>query len=375
MAMGIGGKEQTAILAKKILVVHPYLNDIGGAEEVLLKVLEALTEQKQEVYLLGELPKGSIFDNLAPNSVKQIQYDSEKFEPKRFRAFQKLLFHHSSLKGKLRKKVGPMDLEISTQDPIYFIGVGKKRVAYIHFPENLTRMQRPNLRRKWLWKLFYLPISLQLKRQVGKTSLLMCNSKYTQAAVMSYWGKTAEVVYPPIDVEDFHPGAKEDLVVSVGRFVPTKNYELIAEVAKRLPNVKFVIVGRKRPKDSYYDKIAALKPDNLTLVTDASRSEVAAYLGRAKIYLHGMVGEHFGISVVEAMAAGCIPVVHNSGGPREAIGDLGYVYNNADECVEAISKALQSKTLPAAIAERAKMFSSENFKHNFIETLQKHGLL
>ena len=374
--MGSAIHDSGQVAVKKILVVHPYLNDIGGAEEVLLKILEVLIERKQDCYLLGELPSGSIFDNLPLSSIKQIHYASEvDAKPKRFQAHHRLLFHHSKLKGKLRREVGKMDLEISTQDPMYFIGAGEKRVAYVHFPENLTRMQKPDLKRRWLWKLFYWPITFQLKRHVKKTGLLMCNSRYTQSAIMDYWGRDAEVVYPPVDIGDFKPVPKKSLVVSVGRFVPTKNYEMIAQVARQMPDVNFVIVGRKRSADPYYDKIVALKPDNMTLNADATRADISDLLGEAKIYLHGMVGEHFGISVVEAMAAGCIPIVHNSGGPKEAMGNYGFLYNNSEECVKVLREALQSKINPNDIVERAKMFSVDNFKKNFIETLEKNVFL
>ncbi|MCL1977374.1 MAG: glycosyltransferase [Candidatus Bathyarchaeota archaeon] len=363
--------------SKKILVVHPYLNDvIRGSEEVLLKILEVLIERKHNVTLLGELPSGSIFDNLPVSSIKQIQYDSEvDVKPKRFQAHRRLLFRHPRLKNKLCREVGEMDLEIISRDTMYLIGAGKKSVAYVHFPENLVRMHNPDVKHRWLWKLLYWPIIFQRERQVKKIDLLMCNSYYTQNAIMDRWGRKAEVVYPPVDIEDFKPAKKELFVVSVGCFVPNKNYELIVQVAKQMPNVKFVIVGRKCLNDPYYDKIAALKPDNVDLIANATHADLSVLLGKAKVYLHGMIGEHFGISVVEAMAAGCIPVVHNTGGPKEIVGSYGSLYNSVDECIKAIEEALQSEINPSDLVERAKMFCSDNFKKQFITTLEKYGLL
>jgi alpha-1,2-mannosyltransferase len=88
-----------------------------------------------------------------------------------------------------------------------------------------------------------------------------------------------------------------------------------------------------------------------------------------------MVGEHFGISVGEAMAAGCVPVVHDSGGPREIVGGYGFLYDDVEDCVKAVEEALQSSVEPSVIVERAKLFSSDNFKKNFITVLENNGFL
>ena len=372
--------ENELTVAKKILVVHPRLDVIGGAEVVLLKVLEVLIERKQDVFLLGELPMGSIFDSLPLSCIKQIPCDSEiasemAFKPKRLQAYR-TMFNRSKLKGRMCRKVAiKFDLEINTQDLKYFVEIGKKRVVYVHFPEIFARLQKPDLKHRWFWRLYYWPIAFQFKRSVKKNDLLMCNSLYTQRAITDYWGREAEVVYPPVDVKDFTSVEKETLVVSVGRFTPEKNFELVAEVARQLPDVKFVIAGRKGLVDSYFDKIVALKPANLDLLVDVTRKDLSVLLGRAKVYLHGMVGEHFGISVAEAMAAGCVPVVHSNGGPKEIVGGYGFLYNNVEECIRAIEAALQSEICPNDIVERAKMFNSDIFKRNFIEVLEKNGFL
>ena len=55
---------------------------------------------------------------------------------------------------------------------------------------------------------------------------------------------------------------------------------------------------------------------NVTFRPNASYSEVREVLGRSMAGLHSMRDEHFGISVVEYMAAGCIPIAHDSGALR-----------------------------------------------------------
>lgn len=359
----------------RILVVHPHLSVIGGAEQVLVNVLEALAERKHKIFVIGKLPKADGFEKIARADITQIPYGPFWFEFKRFQAHQKLLLQPLFLMDKLRRKIRYADLEIMTQDPIFSLGVGKWKVAYVHFPENLQRLEGANPRLKKFWKVFYLPIMLRLRQQVNKIDLLLCNSEYTRKAILTRWGRTAEVVYPPADVEDFHLAPKENFVVSVGRFVPTKNYETIIHVAKLMPDLQFLIIGRKHTQDAYYEKIKKLKPANVELLTDVRRLEMVSILSKAKIYLHAMIGEHFGISVVEAMAAGCIPIIHNSGGTKEAIGNLGYVYNTLPECVDCIYRALDSKTEPEKIAEHARMFSSENFKKSLINALKIKSFL
>ena len=357
-----------------MLVVHPYLTELGGAEKVFLHIVEALQEQVEDVVVLGSFPKQSEFQKVRSAPIVQTHYPYFDIGLNRFQVYQRFLWHEL-LRNGLRRKIGKVDLEILSQDPMFLVGAGKRRVAYVHYPENLWRLEGGSAGRKRFWKLFYLPVTLSLRRQVSRTDLLFCNSEYTRKAIMAKWGRTAQVIYPPVDVEGFTPAPKEKFVVTVGRFVSTKNYELILEVARIMPQIKFIIVGRKPKNDEYYEKIKESKPSNLLLLANLPYAEMISLLGRAKVYLHTMVGEHFGISVVEAMAAGCIPIVHDSGGTKEAIGNFGYIYNDTNECVKCINTALNSKVEPAIFADRASNFSVENFKKNLIDNLKGKGFL
>ena len=69
------------------------------------------------------------------------------------------------------------------------------------------------------------------------------------------------------------------------------------------------------------------------------REKKIELLKKAKIYLHTMVGEHFGISIVEAMALGCLPIVHNSGGVKEFVPEQ-YRYMNLQEAADKINKEI-----------------------------------
>jgi alpha-1,2-mannosyltransferase len=365
----------TNLIVMKILVVHPYFREVGGAEQVFLHTVDALTEKKKEVTILSELPKhDGEFKEISKENVLNIPYDAPNFKLKKVQAYQKLLWQVFA-KNRLRKRIGTAELEILTQDVMFLLNVGKRKVAYVHYPENIWHLENANKRFLNIWKIFYMPLLLYMRQQVKKIDVIFCNSEFTKKAIMRKWGREAKVIYPPVDVENFSPAKKEDFIVTVGRFVRTKNYELIVEVAKRIPQLKFIIIGRKQEHDTYYQKIKKSKPSNLILATDLSTAEMSSLLSKARLYLHTMIGEHFGISVVEAMASGCIPIVHNSGGTREVIGNFGYIYNDLDECIDCIFQALKSTAKPEKIAEHSTRFSSVTFKNALIENLEKNGFL
>ena len=94
----------------------------------------------------------------------------------------------------------------------------------------------------------------------------------------------------------------------------------------------------------------------------------------AKAFLHTMIGEHFGISVVEGMAAGLVPVVHKSGGPWNDIvlrGKYGFGYTSSEEAVKMLSEAISNYwSLREISLRRAKVFSKDKFKQEFKEIIK-----
>jgi glycosyltransferase involved in cell wall biosynthesis len=106
-------------------------------------------------------------------------------------------------------------------------------------------------------------------------------------------------------------------------------------------DVELVIMGSTRHDedirllDSLRDEVTTLGlQDHVRFVANAPYSELQRYMQQALIGLHTMWNEHFGISIVEMMAAGLIVVAHNSGGPR-----LDIVPNSAGNADLANGKA------------------------------------
>ncbi|KAI0345566.1 mannosyltransferase [Trametopsis cervina] len=151
--------------------------------------------------------------------------------------------------------------------------------------------------------------------------------------------KSARIVYPPCDTREmttFPLEQRENIILSIAQFRPEKNHkaqvEAFAKLVKVSPqyrddkSVKLVLLGGSRNAEdaSRVEELRNLsKKLNVEalvqFVVNAEYSEMLDWLSRSSIGLSTMIDEHFGINVVEYMAAGLIPVTHASGGPLNDI--------------------------------------------------------
>ncbi|KAF8817058.1 mannosyltransferase [Phlegmacium glaucopus] len=152
--------------------------------------------------------------------------------------------------------------------------------------------------------------------------------------------QTAKLVYPPCDTREmakFSLTNRERIILSVAQFRPEKDHAMQLRVFHRLleehpeytdgdQRIKLVLVGGTRnPGDarrvSDLHKLAKELgiESQVQFVVNAFHPMILTWLSKASIGLSTMVDEHFGINIVELMAAGVIPVAHASGGPLKDI--------------------------------------------------------
>src|SRR5467141_817202 len=139
---------------------------------------------------------------------------------------------------------------------------------------------------------------------------------------------------------------RENLVVTIGRIVPEKRFHLFVELARLVPETRFVAIGSLSDETSaYYERLKRTAPENASFVLSPLR-KVKNILGRAMAYVHCAENEHFGITIVEAMAAGCVPIVHDSGGPREIVtSDVGFRWSHLLAAVRQITTLAEDDRL------------------------------
>lgn len=210
------------------------------------------------------------------------------------------------------------------------------------------------------WDVFYLPEidygAMKSKKRRRRTAYalkhanrVLAVSESTKKEVLQWVKRDVDVVYNAIDTNRFIPGGeKTNLVITVAGVsnltrLKKKGLETLLEVAARMPDTQFAIIGGNSPE---WDKrLREMAPSNVKIAGRISDDELLSYFQAAKVYAQISYHESFGVSLAEGMACGCIPVVTNRSALPEVVGDTGFYvdYGDVEGIVEATSKALESE--------------------------------
>jgi alpha-1,2-mannosyltransferase len=287
-------------------------------------------------------------------------------------AYQRMVYTYSFFKKLIKEH--KLDFVLVTGGSTLIPkSMADKTIVYVHYPVDLEVMHQRYLNNKM--KKIYIKPWLFISNNLDyiKRSTIITNSNYTRDAIKTAWGIDATVIFPPCPQYYFplEDQVKKNVVCSLGRFTPEKNYEMIlqiAQIAQRQSNTQFELIGSITPdKLSYLEKLRNNAPRNVIFHVNASIEEKIEVLKRSKVMLHSFIGEHFGIALIEAMSAGLIPVTHDSGAAKaDGLVPRKFRYNDIDEAVASITDAFSSWNIDEAqrLREYATRFSAESFRAN-----------
>jgi len=379
-----------------IAIVHFTLNALGGAEKLCLTTVEALKSASHRVTLVtvektdwklversfGKIvkPDHEVYFGLNALS-RELTHDAIAF----------LLFVTYLFELLFVRLRGKYDLVINTYGDLIN---SMADITYVHFPIKATvkYSQFPPISsaRKWsIYNKIY-TLSSSLIDKVGSSGIVLTNSSFVKHIVKEFLNREAVVIFPPVDVETFSPLARnrkrENIAITVSGYSPKRHLEQIPHIAKHTKSAKFIIAGKA---DEY--SISTLKllkrtikaldvEDHVKLMINVPRPTLQYLLSRAKVYLHVMPNEHFGTAIVEAMASGCVPIVHQSGGPWLDIldqeqGKYGYAFRSPREAAEYIETITEDeekrKRMASAAFERSMLFDRSVFERRIAEIAEK----
>ncbi len=354
---------------RSVAIVHPLMYQLGGGEYMALVTARILKDRGFDVKLytltLPDRERVKSFTGFELDDVPMEELEAElpasipEIMHGRNSRYLKLLLS-LDLEDSVEPLIEQHDVVFDTQGELLV----PSDITYIHYP-----WLAPDGDSKYA-KLFRDVVEKRLARL--RRSKVLTNSSWTAAFVRKKYNLLPDVVYPPVDVESVaeccRDVEKDKFVLTISRFSPEKNLSSILEVAKLLRSVRFVIVGNagteqaKAVLSELAERIERYELDNVEIRTNVPRDELLKLQCRAYAYLHPVYPEHFGISIVESMAAGAIPVVYRDGGAwydivsRVSL-DLGY--STPIEAATILKRIMNEEKLAAKLRRRAKGIAME----------------
>lgn len=196
-------------------------------------------------------------------------------------------------------------------------------------------------------------------------------SELSRERIARYLGRDAEVVHPPVEVDRFTPGEPEDFFLVVCELVRHKQVDVALEAARRA-GVRVVVVGAGPERE----RLGALYGDVAHFEGRLGDDELAALYPRALALLIPNV-EEFGITAVEAQAAGRPVLAAGAGGARETVVSGVTGAHFAPGVVDEIAQAMRDVDWTRFDAQRcraqAERFSVGAFQDAIVEQLRRAG--
>lgn len=340
----------------KAALYTPYLDTLGGGERYMLSIARALLEENWKV------------------DIETTQPDLIEKASKRF---------GFSLK---RLQTVPSINRGEGYDACIWLSDGS--VPTLRSRKNILHFQRP-----------FQDVdgrSLVSRMKFFRISSVIVNSEFTKKFIDLEFPKQSIVLYPPVDVQQFKPKQKENLILYVGRFSQleqSKRQDVVLTAFLKfykyhLGNWRLVLagssdVGRTEAVDVLREHA---KKDSVEIFENPTFTKIQNLYSKATFFwsaagygtdeLHEPQKlEHFGMTVVEAMAAGCVPIIYNGGGHKETVknGVDGFLWDSPTEMISYTKKLLQDKKMVHQLSlnatKSAQKYSYESFKKNLLSIL------
>jgi glycosyltransferase involved in cell wall biosynthesis len=387
------------------------LNPCGGGERLTLVTMQAILEMGIDIELTTlEKPNITKLENAYGKVISSIVKNIKKIN-----ILQSL--DEQNINNVMKEDY---DIIINTHGdivPYYHKSLSKKNaITYCHFPSakffiqseekaylekhlkiarmlssqsfTISKTHRNNRNNVDFNKKEYLVWLNYAYDKLMKNSTLLVNSEYTRNTIFNTYGiDNAIILYPPVDVDTIRNltlsanDEREDTVLVVSRIDPLKKIENAINLAKLLKENKIgkgmKIVGNLDLYHyNYYCHIKkTIKDFNLidfvTLEINTSFDKLLSFMKKSKVYFHPSPGEHFGISIVESMSAGLIPIVPDIGGPTEFVAPK-YHYNTIKQAAQIISSVFDIPNSERNwISNSTNRFSTSNYIKGFQHIVNK----
>ncbi|HEY9881841.1 MAG TPA: glycosyltransferase family 4 protein [Leptolyngbyaceae cyanobacterium] len=356
---------------KRVAIAHEWLTTYAGSEKVVEQVLAIFPEA--DLFSLVEfLPPDSRFF-IRHKQVTTSFIQKLPFARKHFRQYLPLMplaveqFDLSSY-----------DLVISSNHAVakgVLTGPEQLHISYVHTPIRYAwELQHQYLQQAGLVRgvksVFTRAILHYLRlwdmAAANRVDCFVANSHFVARRVWKTYRRKARVIYPPVKVQRFRADqARDDFYLAVSRFVPYKRVDLIISAFNQL-GLPLVVVG----DGPGWEQIKQSAKPHIQLLRSQPDAVVEDLMSRCKAFVFP-AEEDFGITVVEAQAAGAPVIAYGRGGATETVihGKTGILFpeQTVESLIDAIRafEAGQYSFHAEQIRQNAEHFSEEHFRNQF----------
>lgn len=367
----------------KIALVHDYIKEFGGAERVLKELSD----------MFPDAPIYTAF--CVKNSTAEKEFKGRKIIESKFAPILKVWKMYSPLRFLAPKIWGSFDLsqyDVVIASSSWYItrgfktGPQTKIICYCHTPPRWLYGYETSVgfNKYWPVKVYSLIVGHFMRifdfESAQKVDHWIANSENVKERVWKFYRKKAVVIYPPVSVNEIKEATKsvkkENYFLIVSRLVGAKGLEEAARLSKTL-NFELKIVGEAHGFAEVERTLLSLSGGNLTMTGRLSDKELFILLGKAKGLIALAKDEDFGMTVVEAQAAGTPVIAFNGGGFRESVinGKTGILIDDISEksLKTAISRLENTPWKKDNLLANANKFTREKFREEMLEFIKTHA--
>lgn len=359
----------------KVALVHDWLTGMRGGE----RVLEALCELYPEADLFTLVyQKGSTNEVIEKRKIYPSLLQKFPQAQEKYRLYLPLLPVFAELMD-LKK----YDLVISSSHAVaknVRVSSNATHISYVHSPiryfwdmfdEYFDRYfgKYP----QWIQKIANFTIKLGILPwrwwdvyTAKRVDYFVTNSEFVGQRVKEYYHRDYTVINPPVDVDAFIPSSdikKGDYYIIVSALVPYKRVDLAIEAFNQLGK-QLVVVG----KGPSLEKLKSMAGDNISFKGFLPRDEVIDLMQKARGFIYPQI-EDFGISAIEAQAAGTPIIAYRRGGATETVEEkvTGVFFDEQtpSALAEAVQRLEATEFNPNTLIDHAKKYRKEKFKDTF----------
>ena len=353
-------------------IVHPFLDLLGGAEQTTKHLVQGLDNcgYKITLYTLTD----SCVD--IGSNIKHLK--------KRLFPSNRILFRIYNV-NHIFKTIKDQDIIILSSGDLTIpsIPFEKDLIIYCHSTFEFESRNRQNKVQNKL-NIYKRIIKNHVSKRVDQLNTshftYIANSIYTKNKLKELFNIDSRVIYPPVDYAAIHNTQRTN-VITIARYSPEKNLEFNIQVMKdtQFAHNTYQIIGNSNIlyQQKYFEQLKEMSQNHthVHLLLNISRERLEDKLNSAKVYF-STSKETFGVSVVESIMAGCIPIVPDNTANIETvpIPELRYPEDDIGMARKKIKCAISGeydKYLPK-LQEHVKQFTPDNFIKNISQYIKNY---